>query len=216
MVGKLDLDGIAAHIADAEAKTTGEIVCVLAKQSDDYQYIPALWAALLSLSVPLIFILVDFVIGSNGWAKDVPIAAEIIYLTQLAVFVVGFLVAKWPPLKMVLVPRYIKQRRAARLAAEQFMRQEIHLTDQHTGVLLFISLSEHYVEVIADHGIYQKLDAAIWQDLVDDLITNIKRNQMDAGIITAIDQIGVLLAGYFPSDGKVNDNELPDHLILLN
>ncbi|MCJ8323904.1 MAG: TPM domain-containing protein [Rhizobiales bacterium] len=216
MISKQQLNKIAETVGVAESKTKGEIVVVLAKQSDDYHYIPALWAALFSLALPLVVILLGvFNPDSGSYAND-GLSLEYVYIGQLLVFILAFLALRWRPIKLALIPKYIKHRRAGRLAALQFVTQGVHVTTDHTGVLLFISLAEHYVEVVADSGIHKKLDGEIWQNIVDDLITNVKQGQMSEGIISAIEQIGILLATHFPDDGKVNEDELANHLIILD
>lgn len=215
MIEKQELDKIAATIGTAESKTTGEIVVVLAKQSDGYNYIPALWAALLSLAVPLVVILAAVFKADTGSYANDELSLEYVYIVQLLVFILAFITVRWQAVKLALIPKSIKHRRASRLAALQFVQQGVHVTTEHTGVLLFISLAEHYVEVVADSGIHHKLDGEIWQNIVDDLITNIKRDQMSEGIVSAIEQIGILLTTHFPSDGKDNENELANHLILI-
>lgn len=216
MIAKNELDKIAKQIGDAELKTTGEIVCVLAKQSDDYKYIPVLWAALVSLCVPLIFMLINL-FGDEpvSWGADTQISTEMIYIVQLAVFLAAFLIVQWRAVKFLLIPKKVKIQRAKRLAIEMFMGQEINLTDERTGVLLFISFGEHYAEVIADHGIYAKLEATVWQEIIDQLIVNIKADKVSDGIMLAVEQIGELLQVHFPVDGNAK-NELPNHLIVID
>ena len=51
---------VAAAIAEVETRTDAELVTVLAKQADDYRYIPTLWAALLALVSPGIFLITPF------------------------------------------------------------------------------------------------------------------------------------------------------------
>ncbi|HDL16844.1 MAG TPA: hypothetical protein ENH27_03280, partial [Rhizobiales bacterium] len=86
---------ISRAIARAEAKTSGEIVAVIAESSDDYLFIPLFWAALLALFVPLpMFAL-------TAWP------AVHIYALQLAVFAAGSLAVQWRPLRVALVPRAV-------------------------------------------------------------------------------------------------------------
>lgn len=209
-----DLDRIDQTIKAVEASTTGEVVCVLAKQSDSYRYIPTLWAALLALTVPLVFIITDMFAAPIGDYADPNDGIMSVYFVQLWVFFAAFLLGQWRLVKFALVPKYVKLRRAKRLAREAFMAQEISLTDDRTGVMLFISLAERYVEVMADHGIYAKLDDGVWQEIIDELIVQIKAGKMADGIVAAIDEIGVLLERHFPADGTAN-NELADHLVII-
>lgn len=215
VAGELNLDRIAERIAQAEAKTTGEIVCVLARQSDEYKYIPVLWAAIAALAVPMLFMIYEWLFVEYGSYVDTQFGLSTVYICQLLAFLVAYFIVQWRATKFWLVPKSVKMQRAKRLAAEQFMMQEIHLTDDRTGVLLFVSLGEHYAEVIADHGIYDKLDNAIWQKLIDELIGNIKQGNMSEGLEQAIDEIGILLAEHFPAKAE-NRNELANHLILID
>ncbi len=208
MALNLNLDKIATKIKDVESKTSGEVVVVLAKQSDEYRYIPTLWAALIALFVPLIFIISSNLLNVFGFSG--------VYFLQLVVFLLTVLLLRIEKLKFLLIPKYIQKKRAMRLAREQFLTQELHSTQDRTGVLLFISLSERYVEVIADNGIYLKLDKVIWQNIVDNLINNIKQDKMSTGILSALDEIGSLLQEHFPADAKADKNQLPNHLILID
>ena len=83
-------------IEDVERQTAGEIVTVIAQQSDDYLYIPTLWAALIALAVP-------------GVINYLPIDVLHIhsYLTQFIVFFVLAILFQWSPVKLRLIPRYI-------------------------------------------------------------------------------------------------------------
>lgn len=216
MITELDKTSIAEAIAQVERQTTGEIVCVLAKQSDDYRYIPILWAAIVGLAVPLFVLLYDWLFGAMGFYVSLMPSLYIVYFVQLGVFLAVFLMVQWRVLKFVLLPKSVMRKRAKRLAAEQFMMQKIHLTTERTGVLLFISVAEKQVEIIADEGIYQKLDPNVWQGLLDELINQIKADKMTDGIVQAVAQIGKLLAAHYPADAANNLNELPNHIVVLD
>lgn len=216
MITEQNMTKISDAIGKAEQKTTGEIVCVLTKQSDDYRYIPILWAAIAALAVPLLFLIYDWAFVEVGsYAVEMP-DPYIVYFAQLCVFLIGYFAFQWRVLKFALLPKTVTQKRAKRLAAEQFVMQKIHLTDERTGVLLFISVGEKYVEIIADHGIAQKLDEDVWQGILDALIVEIKADNMNIGIVNAVEQVGALLQTHFPVDSAVNLNELPNHLIILD
>lgn len=190
-------------IEDVEHRTAGELVTVIAQQSDDYLYIPTLWAALLALAVP----------GVIGYLPFDTLHAHS-YLTQFIVFVVLAVLFQWPPVKLRLIPRYVKVQRARRLALEQFLAQDLHHTSQRTGILLFVSVAEHYVEIIADKGINDAVAAGTWDKIVNQFINAVKRGQVAGGFITAIQQCGEVLIEHFPVTAE-DENELPNHLIEL-
>lgn len=198
-----DKKRIADTIADIEQNTSGELVTVIAQSADNYLYIPTLMAALLALITPA-------VIGLTGhhWA----IANS--YLLQVSVFVLLVILFRLPPLTMWLIPTAVKRQRAHRVAMEQFFAQNLHHTEERNGVLLFVSLAEHYVEIIADKGINDKVSADAWQGIVDQFVSEVKAGNPTDGFIGAAQASGELLKKYFPATGE-NKNELVNGLVEL-
>ena len=190
-------------IRQAESKTSGEIVTVIARASGDYFYYPTLWAALLAILSPLLPIGLALSFAPLG-----------IIELQLLVFALLALVFRWAPLKRRLVPRSVKQQYCARRAREQFLAQNLHTTRERTGVLLYVSVAEHHVELLADAGIHAKVPAGTWDQVVGKLTARVKAGQVGEGFIEAVNAIGAQLVANFPAAG-VNPNELPDHLIEL-
>jgi putative membrane protein len=197
-----DADRISAAITEAERKTSGEIVGVVADQSSHYQYVPLMWAALLDLVVP--WPLIHF-----SWMK-----VQWIYLIQLLVFLVLLVLAWHPRVRMALVPKSVANANVHRRAAEQFLAQNLYTTAGRTGVLLFVSVAEQRVEIIADSGIDDRVAKGTWQKIVNNFTAEIGAGRQVEGFIRAIDRIGAHLAEHFPP-GSINPNELPDHLIVL-
>jgi putative membrane protein len=189
-------------IAEAERKTSGEIVVVVAARSDAYLYVPPLIAALIALIVPwpLIFL--------------TRLNVETIFLIQLAVFLVFTALLMPESVRTALVPAAIRRRHAHQRAIEQFLVQNLYRTAEHTGVLIFVSAAEHYVEVLADAKIDSRAPPGAWQAIVDDLTTALAKGEAAAGLAGAVTAVGAHLARHFPP-GTRNLNELPDHLIVL-
>ncbi len=194
---------IAAAIAAAEHKTQGELVTVITRCSDDYRYIPLLWAALLALLVPGVLSVLEN-----------PLPGDLAYLAQICTFLGAAVLFNWLPLKMRLIPADVKRLRAHRLAREQFFLQNLHLTRERTGVLLFVSVAERYVEIIADQGINEVVAPEAWQSIVSAFIGQVRKRQVADGFLTAIAACGELLADRFPATDD-NRNELPNRLVEL-
>lgn len=194
---------IGAAIADAERRTSGELVTVIAPMADDYLYIPALWAALCALLLPGILLLAGGVVS-----------LEEMYLYQVGLFVAMAVIFRWPPLLIRLIPRGVRMQRARRLAREQFYQQHLHRTEGGTGVLLFVSVAEHHVEIIADHGIDSVVPPGFWQGVVDDFTAQLRAGQVAEGFLHAIAACGDLLAERFPVSAD-DRNELPNRLVEL-
>ena len=90
----------------------------------------------------------------------------------------------------------------------------LHTTTGRTGVLIFVSIAEKRVEIIADSGIDAQVEKGIWQKIVDDFTADIGAGRAVEGFERAIGRIGELLAQHFPPR-DIDPNELPDHLIVL-
>jgi putative membrane protein len=202
LVTEADQKRIADAITEAERKTSGEIVAVIAPVSSQYLHAPFLWAALVALAVPWPFVFWTW------W----PI--QHIYVLQLTVFAVLVAVLTRQPVRLALVPRRIKHARAHRRAVEQFLAQNLHTTAGRTGVMIFVSAGERYAEIVADAGINAKVEPAAWQDAVDAMIAAIKARRAADGFVTAVERCGALLARHFPP-GAINRDELPNKLIVM-
>jgi putative membrane protein len=176
---------------------------VAAGASDGYRSFVILWAALLALAVPISLILL------TNW----PI--EYIYLLQLAAFFLAAVLFQWPPLRFALVPRSVKHARSHQRAVEQFLGQNLHTTKGRTGVLIYVSFAEHFAEVIADEGIYRKVDPSVWGDVIAELTSHLARGTRTQGFVKAIEMCGKILAEHFPP-GHFDKDELPNHLIVLD
>jgi putative membrane protein len=194
---------ISEAIKNAESQSTGELVTVITKASDDYWFIPSLWAALVALLVPAVLILVD-----TWWNIDT------VYTVQIGVFLGLVLLFRIPAFKFALVPKSTKHARASRVGREQFFMQDLQNTQGRTGILLFVSIAEHYVEVIADKGINDVVPAGTWDQVVSHFITRVKAGQYAEGFIDAINGCGDIMRNYFPAT-DINPDELPDHLVEL-
>jgi len=96
------------------------------------------------------------------------------YGIQVITFFVCALLFRWAPIKRFLIPKRIRHQRAHRLAQEQFFQQNLHHTNERTGLLLFVSIAEHYVEIIADKGINDVVHAGVWDEVVTDFIEQVK------------------------------------------
>jgi putative membrane protein len=198
---KDDYDAVADAIREAEKRTCGQIVCVLAHASSAYAHIPILWSTLAALLTP--WPLIYFT----------PWSVERIFMVQLIVFLIAAVVFSWSRLRIVLVPRAVQRARAHRAALEQFVLRGISHTRNRCGVLIFVSLAEHYARIIADEGVAQKVHASEWQSAIDTLTMHIHDGHIAAGFVAAIERCGAVLAQHAPPDGSAN--VLPDRLYVI-
>ena len=196
-----DHAAVAAAIREAEEHTCGQIVCVLAHTSSAYAHVPILWSSLLALFTP--WPLIYF----TQWS------VQRIFLAQLIVFLIASSALSWARLRILLVPRAVQRARAHRAALEQFVLRGISRTRNRCGVLIFVSLAEHYARIVADEGVAQKVHASEWQAAIDALTMHLREDHLAAGFIAAIERCGAVLAEHAPPDGSAN--QLPDRLYVI-
>src|SRR5262245_40209808 len=121
MIREAEMQRVVEAIRAAEARTAGEIFCVIALASSSYTLVPIAWAALAALLFPLLPIYL------TGWP------AGTIYLLQLAVFIVTAAVLSVPAVRYRIVPNRTMHQRAHAEAVRQFLAQGLHLTERRTG-----------------------------------------------------------------------------------
>ncbi len=200
-LGDAEKARIEEAVREAETKTTGEFVTVIAAKSSDYLYLPTLAAA-------------GIVLLLSGLVLLLPLdpRIDIFYAGQVVAFIVIALAFRWPPLTMALIPRSEQEERARRHAHQLFLDLGPSSTKDRTGVLLFVSIAEHYVEIIADRGVQAHADAEVWDGIVADFTAKVKAGRVADGFIAAIAACTAVMAEHHPwHPGDVN--QLPNRLI---
>jgi uncharacterized membrane protein len=88
-------------------------------------------------------------------------------------------------------------------------------TEQNNGVLIYLLLAEHAIEIVADRGLTRHVPEAQWQEVVQHMRAAFRAGRYDEGLAQAVDEVTGLLERYFPvGAGGPNPNELPDQPIL--
>lgn len=96
-------------------------------------------------------------------------------------------------------------------AVTMFGKLRVWDTAQNNGVLIYLLLAEHKIEIVADRGLSERVDEASWQTILASMGEAFRAGQYEAGLLAAIDAVDGLLRQHFPlADGAVNPNELPD------
>src|SRR5690348_13723284 len=217
-----DREKVAAAIAAAEAKSSGEIVAVASPISDAYHDVALHWAL-----VPLFAVLAwaawrptalawwyDFLFG--GWHPD-PTQSELLTLLMVfaaLTFTIALLILKWMPLRLLLTPGATKHRRVRRRAIAIFQAAAAGRTTGRTGILIYLSLAERRAEIIADEAILKLTDDHTWGEAMMALIEHVREGRVGEGICAAVERVGAVLSEHFPRSAQ-DSNEIPDKLIEL-
>lgn len=188
-------------ISEVETKSSCELVAVLTQKSSDYTTITLLLASLIAILLPA-FLLI--------WKPYME--ALHIYEIQVVTFAITYLLFSIDKIQQILIPKKILHKQASVKAYESFMTLGLNQTSNHQGVMIFVSIFEHFVEIIVDNGVSDKLPNSIWQNIVDEFIIDVKNGNFEKGYIKAIQTIGEILKVEFPI--RDNDkNELCNHLV---
>jgi putative membrane protein len=195
-----DRTRIADAIRAAEAKTAGEIYVIVADSAGEFRFVPVLWAALIALVEPWPLHLL------TSWSTTV------ILLLQVVTFALTALAVSHPALRHRLVPRSIAAATSRKTAQALFMTHGLHLTEQRTGVLIYVALADRRVEIVADAGINRKVAQTDWDDVARDVVEAADKGALSDGLVAAVQRAGALLARHFPPAPQ-DRNELPDRVV---
>lgn len=96
-------------------------------------------------------------------------------------------------------------------AVMMFAKLRVWDTELNNGVLIYLLLAEHAIEIVADRGLARVVPPERWRELVAQMSGAFKAGRFEDGLAQAVDAIDALLAQHFPlAEGQANPNELPD------
>ena len=220
-LSEADHERVSAAIAEAEARSDGEIIAIAADQSDSYHDVGLHYAVLV-----LFLVLAFFAAWPHqlelwwtrimGWTAE-PSQRELLTLLlglALFKFLVVLFLMKWMPLRLLLTPGSTKTRRVRRRAVMLFKTGGERRTIGRTGILIYLSMGEHRAEIMGDEAITAVTTPETWGEAMAALITDVKAGRPGDGIVAAVERIGDVLAEHFPKT-STDTNEIPDKLIQL-
>ena len=85
-------------------------------------------------------------------------------------------------------------------------------TEHNNGVLIYLLLAEHAIEIVADRGLARHVPQGQWDRLVAAMRDNFRAGRFEQGMLQAIAAVDALLLQHFAlAAGQANPNELPDN-----
>jgi putative membrane protein len=170
-----------------EQRTAAEFAVVVVPVSDRYPFVGLVWAAVAALVVAAIVALV---------APDIElIEALAIQVVALVLFALLF---DWMPVRLHLVSPHHKNARARQLAHREFAAHIIGGGAHRNRVLLFVSLGERYVEILADRDTHALVPEGTWDRIVAEFLAKVKAGAVADGILAAIEALGTVLETHHP------------------
>jgi len=191
-------EAIGAAVREIEAKTNAEIVVAVRGRSGPYRQADYLFGAVVTFA-GLMFVLFSPFDFHTYWIR----------LDVVLLFLAGmFISSRSYYIRRLLTTPAFRAKAARAGAAAMFYEAGIANTSAENGLLIYLSLLEQKMEVIADRGVLKAIPPLKWNHSVFEL----KRVAEDADadkLITAMRELGVLLAEHMPATGE-NPNELAD------
>ena len=203
-----DRQKVRAAVKEAEKHTSGEIVPMVVSASYRYPMANVIGAA--ALALPISLLLTPFV-GGRLWVGTQNMWLFLGFLILLFV-VFHELVKRTYWLKRWFISQREIDEEVEEAALTGFFREGLYHTREETGVLLFISVFEHKVWVLADRGINEKVNPGQWDDIVNIIVDGIKQKHPAESICEAVEKIGDLLKKHFPI-GPDDTDELKNLIV---
>lgn len=171
-----------------ESRTIGEVAVMVVDSSDPYMEAEVIGGILFGSLLSLIMTILYF--HSSIWAY--------IPLSFLLSFPSWFIVNKFPAVKTAFIGLKRKERAVMERAVRAFYEKGLYKTKKNTGVLFFLSLLEHKVWVLADSGIYEKIDQETLNRFAKTVSQGIRDGRACDVLCAVMKETGELLAGHFP------------------
>ena len=185
-------DAIRVAVAEAETRTAGEIVPYVVRRSGTYQV--AVWRAASFGALLTALVMLGVAALYDGWGLGWMYSAGWMAMAMTIGGVAGaFLGAYVAPLRRQLAGADRIDLHVHRRAAEAFLEEEVFDTRDRTGILLFVSLFEHRIEVVGDVGINAKVEPEEWVEVVGLVRDGIRSDGLAAGLVAAVERCGDLL-----------------------
>ena len=99
-------------------------------------------------------------------------------------------------------------------AREVFASRGVWNTEENNGVLVYVLLADHAVEIVADRGIEALVDATEWQGVVHAMDAHLRSGRHEAGALAGINAVSELLERHFPDTGA-GRNQIPDRPVIM-
>ena len=100
-------------------------------------------------------------------------------------------------------------------AVAMFGKLRVWDTEDNNGVLIYLLLAEHAIEIVADRGLSKRVDPAEWKQIVVRMGSAFRDKRFEDGLTQALGEVSALLVEHFPlAPGAADTNELPDEPVL--
>lgn len=206
-----DREKIENSVKEAEKHTSGEIVPMVVSRSYHYPMSDVIGGFVLAFPVSLIL---TYFVGGWLWIGNFNLWLFLCIVTVL--FILFHQVIKHTSgLKRLFISDREINEEVEEAAVTSFFREGLYRTRDETGILIFISVFERRVWVLADRGINEKVKQGQWDEIVNMIVEGIKTNSQAEAVSKAVDEMGRILKEHFPIKSD-DTNELKNLIVEEN
>ncbi len=180
-------DAVSAAVEAVEKKTSAHVVTIVAPESDVLREHTFMFGLLVGTGLALIL-----------WKEQVIFSFPALLGVQLVPLALVSSVPWVHQLCLKLLPKHLVHHHAARRAYEQYISVTHALPPSAPVVLLYISLAERYVHILASHQVRDKISYDIWNKVVEKFTASMKSEGLQKSAVEAVGSMGDLLAPQFP------------------
>lgn len=203
---KTDFEQIETVIQDIESKSSAEIVVSIQKASAEYGWSHWIWGSIASLVASMILLVVT---RDSGWNTRM---SDLIQWQCLGFFL-GSVAPYLPAIKRWTLPAVYQVQATERAAMVEFFRQGLSHTRGRTGVLVYVSILERRIEILADRGVVEALGGleacnAALRQRADAMAAGFASQKSTEAICRELQELGKQLAQTLPARDRDNPNEL--------
>ena len=207
-------------VAFAEKKTSGEIVPVAATASGRYDRAEDIFGflvAIVTLGAAWLLFGADVPAGDFDQPfMTTRLSLPVALILLVVSFSAGAALATWFPwLRLPFITKTEMTMEVERAAAAAFHSLRVSGAKSRTGVLIYVSLYERMVRVIADEAIANQVDQSVWEEVVRLVVNGMVMDSPAEGFAAAIHKSGEILSGPFPRPADDVD-EISNELRLLD
>lgn len=201
-LSKEEQDQLVKCVKDVELETSGEIVPVIASSSYDYPRASHLGGLLLGILAAIcIAMLLD---REDMWVFLALFLGSYVLFSRL--------LAAIPELKMPFITKREMHEEVEEAALTNFFVHGLHRTRDLTGIIIYVSVYERSVQILADKGINDKVDPKVWDDVVAEITKGIKAGRSGEALCNGVKRCGQIITEHFPVKSDDTD-ELPNLII---
>jgi putative membrane protein len=203
LLGEEERAAVVAAVRAAESASGAEIVPVAVPASGAYAVADARGAAAGALVGALAYLAAPAVAGAGAdpaWLGTVAVAAAALG---------GLLLARVARVRRALAGAELDER-VDLAAAREFLARDVFRTVDRTGILIYVSLFERQVRVLADEGVYRAVERPVWEQLAATVAREMRGGDPATALLRAVEAAAALVAEHGPRRRPDDVNELPD------